>query len=860
MDIERKHMLNSLSDAIKECQLRFGGKRELATDIDGRVCFLCQKLEAIFSHGLKKRYNTSYYLSNNLQLNSIANNLKQSSIIKNTGNLISQFLGDDSSKTQNGTNQNEDQGTNVNDQLSFWQFIKHFMNRFDIERYEVLNYIKTDIGRQRSWLRSCLNEHCLERFTIAALANTNLINQYYEDWCFLLDKSCTSNLPKLISSLESILFAINIDSTNLNIPSRITKSLTVSVPSNLEPIEINQNEASSLPEKNFQEYMNAPQTETSKVLKLKNKHSKRKNNVIVFDNEESESSASPQLSPKMLIGSNSKINQGHYSKSGSNLDDNNKRLVNDINNIQETQSLNEKRINKLSISEDSEKSKTCELSPKITLNGNESPDTSCDGSTNEKNFDIYKCDSSSNLIPVNPSNSIKFDTVSIYSNQSETSSEINLNISKINHVNNTPEMSYSANLKPTEINNLLKKMISTKSETQVNMNIDELHEGLTLKEMREFVLTLIQRKDDLEEKYKRLEKNYKEETICNEGLIEKLKLFEEEKKTSFEYFENKNQNLESENKLLKDQLKKYVSAVQMIRSNNNNTTNIPNDTQESLPAKKENLQRDYSYEAEQYEKKLIQVAEMHGELMEFNSRLHKIINFKNIQVEKLKTELTELRGPLPIELTQEHLSEETGNVEVETLAESISQNSLINIWIPSAFLRSNQSDSYHVYQIYVRIKDEEWNVYRRFSHFYNLNSKLKEEYPIVSTISFPKKKAIGNKDLKFVENRRKMLQEYLRKIVNKISQIDEDLNSKPCRETLSKSIPFLSDRYFLNTPVNSGFLNQTSNYGNSLGHVIRTNTISNTNNFLNGNSEIMSNTPTLNNSNNFANEPMYTGL
>lgn len=40
------------------------------------------------------------------------------------------------------------------------------------------------------------------------------------------------------------------------------------------------------------------------------------------------------------------------------------------------------------------------------------------------------------------------------------------------------------------------------------------------------------------------------------------------------------------------------------------------------------------------------VAEMHGELMEFNSRLHKILNFKTIQIEKLKQELTELRGPV----------------------------------------------------------------------------------------------------------------------------------------------------------------------------------------------------------------------
>ena len=88
---DRKALLNGLSDAIKEvtirrkhlllilrnagfiplqsfkCQLRFGGKRELATETDGRVCFLCSKLEHIFLHGLKRKANnisTNFVLAN----------------------------------------------------------------------------------------------------------------------------------------------------------------------------------------------------------------------------------------------------------------------------------------------------------------------------------------------------------------------------------------------------------------------------------------------------------------------------------------------------------------------------------------------------------------------------------------------------------------------------------------------------------------------------------------------------------------------------------------------------------------------------------------------------------------------------
>lgn len=96
-DAEKTQLLNSLSDAIKEvifqtkyrifrkkiyfvkfikCQLRFGGKRELATDIDGRVCFLCLKLETIFLHGLKNRNLISNLQSNSTVLNAGLNSLK----------------------------------------------------------------------------------------------------------------------------------------------------------------------------------------------------------------------------------------------------------------------------------------------------------------------------------------------------------------------------------------------------------------------------------------------------------------------------------------------------------------------------------------------------------------------------------------------------------------------------------------------------------------------------------------------------------------------------------------------------------------------------------------------------------------
>lgn len=50
-------------------------------------------------------------------------------------------------------------------------------------------------------------------------------------------------------------------------------------------------------------------------------------------------------------------------------------------------------------------------------------------------------------------------------------------------------------------------------------------------------------------------------------------------------------------------------------------------------------------------------------------------------------------------------------------------------------------------QVYIRIKDDEWNVYRRYTEFRTLHHKLQSKYPQVRAYNFPPKKAIGNKVL-----------------------------------------------------------------------------------------------------------------
>lgn len=192
-------------------------------------------------------------------------------------------------------------------------------------------------------------------------------------------------------------------------------------------------------------------------------------------------------------------------------------------------------------------------------------------------------------------------------------------------------------------------------------------------------------------------------------------------------------DLSKENERLKEQLRTYISAVE---------TGIALKTAE-----------DDNDEVKQYEKKLVQVAEMHAELMEFNQYLQK--------------RLQDMESVSTIDL----IDCPTSNVKV---------------CVPSAFLIGKKAYSYHVYQIFVKIGQEEWNVYHRYTNFRELHMQLKKCHQDIANYKFPPKKAIGKKDSRLVEQRRTSLQAYLRHIV----LVLPDLRNCSTRAELVSRLPF----------------------------------------------------------------------
>ena len=87
------------------------------------------------------------------------------------------------------------------------------------------------------------------------------------------------------------------------------------------------------------------------------------------------------------------------------------------------------------------------------------------------------------------------------------------------------------------------------------------------------------------------------------------------------------------------------------------------------------------------------MAELHGELMEFQESLQRQLSSKETYINRLKRELISLRGPLPEEISPFSFSEQQVADRDET------KRPLINIWIPSVFEGGKGTDSHHIYQV-----------------------------------------------------------------------------------------------------------------------------------------------------------------
>ncbi|KAH8276420.1 hypothetical protein KR018_005703 [Drosophila ironensis] len=184
----REDIFRRLQQSAHRIALDFSGK-ELATERHEAVQELCEALEDLLGYGLKQP-------TTGLAFNA-------ASFLQNMQEMVSGNAG--------GSNNNE---------ITFWEFCQAHLTPHERQRYVDLKQIWTNLGRGRAFLRSALNEKRLHSHLLTWLSDEEQLHRYYTPWSLLLNEEAARQLPEILDSLRDVLFALSVDTTELNAPKR----------------------------------------------------------------------------------------------------------------------------------------------------------------------------------------------------------------------------------------------------------------------------------------------------------------------------------------------------------------------------------------------------------------------------------------------------------------------------------------------------------------------------------------------------------------------------------------------------------------------------------------------------------------
>uniref|UniRef100_A0AAR2LCX7 Sorting nexin 29 n=1 Tax=Pygocentrus nattereri TaxID=42514 RepID=A0AAR2LCX7_PYGNA len=765
-DLKRQHLLERLLDAVKQCQIRFGGRKEIASDSDSRVICLCAQFEAVLQHGLKK--------NRGLALTAAA--------IKQAAGFIS--------KTEA--------------ELTFWFYVKEHLNRHELQRFYSLRNIWSELGRGRAWLRCALNEHSLERYLHMLLADRTRLSAFYEEWAFILDEERASMLPTMAAGLNSILFAINIDNTDLNGQVRTGSSVSHLLKESTQGMsslwkESAQGVSTLLREigtatavvPGFSSRSDCPtdplpvlprSTSTDSGLRKERRRKKKITNIISFDDNldvgvEDEEEGNEDVGRSVGKNTACCLSSEEAEEPPESLSAQNGLLEPSDGIISWAETPPQNGILSDTKSIDNEEEDDEDFYRKSQ------PDTQEDPASEEQVV-VGSLSSVSTWSPrqiiTETDNDSSDVLIPLASAEPYTPQDCNAYVSSVEMLGFQGQ---------TESSSLAIDTEKLKAQGKIQSRCSLLKFIVSTVELRQAIVAMMNRKDELTEQNMSLRSLLDGEMEHSAGLRLEVDNLKNKLADLEERHAAKVQALGRENEVLKVQLKKYVGAVQMLkREGNQSIDSLPmlRNCDGTAATSQHRSVADVEELAASYERKLIEVAEMHGELIEFNERLYCSLMAKDNLIGQMRQELIDLRGPVPGDLSQ--TSDDPSLSDFE-----IAHRALVNVWIPSVFLQGRAANAYHVYQVYIRILDNEWNVYRRYAEFRVLHNHLRARFSQVDTFNFPPKKAIGNKDAKFVEERRKQLQGYLRMVMNKLIQILPEFTARPTKETLLQLLPFCQD-------------------------------------------------------------------
>ncbi|XP_017295031.1 pleckstrin homology domain-containing family M member 1 [Kryptolebias marmoratus] len=170
-----KQIKEKLSQSLKALQKRYVTSEVVVTSEDGDANLLCSALEAIFIHGLKSKY-------------------------------IRSEAGGRGRKTDRGPLP----------QPFFWSLLKTVTHRDVITELEKINFLGTDVGRCRAWLRLALNHGLLECYLASLFREDSKLRAHYQPGALLLNEEEREVLLSYLQGLASLTFNLSYKSAVLN--------------------------------------------------------------------------------------------------------------------------------------------------------------------------------------------------------------------------------------------------------------------------------------------------------------------------------------------------------------------------------------------------------------------------------------------------------------------------------------------------------------------------------------------------------------------------------------------------------------------------------------------------------------------
>ncbi|EGD77455.1 hypothetical protein PTSG_08550 [Salpingoeca rosetta] len=805
---ERDALLRRASDAIKAVQREYAGKTTIATDKDSQVTCLCAQLEAILCHGLK------------------------------------------TSRKRNV-------------EFTYWPFVRAFLPQSEVKEIELLSNITTNSGRGRAWLRSALNDQTLKPYLDKFAQQPDVARNFYEGHAFVLDEEKLNMLAMLLQGLETH-FMLELDTATIDAP-RMTPSSTAA--SKQKKHQQEQAQLDTTPAAQDPPSFSSSTTAVAPtvVLKTKKKKKKKKSKKAKASEDSSAvttATATPEpaaTAPQPPQQADPTTSQEPIAQHDDIFAGQDEFLPGDNEPVRKSTTPDLSGLSLEEIMKQQTTSSVAADTPTPTAAATTAAEDGNpgdgDASTAQDNHGTRRDGDSTAMVGSPP-----FQTAATTTTHDNHQHEQHQYGEGDGGEETAQAQDTGADSSNNNKANELRQEAGATSPPGLGANGGVAPNADEVAQLRGTIVTVMQAKEELEasnaallrklaemeEKMDELERQRADERLAFELKQQLIDAESQSFSSARGYDDDYNGGgggaVDEEDAVDHDDTHAHAGGEQGrgrdarrsredqadagagARDDDDDNADDDNDDDEDG-----DLGGYESIEQMQlmHEKTVLQLTQMHSELLEFNEHLQQQLREREKQVVQLGGQVPEqsprfipssahpsssslaLSSSATVTQSTTTMTTTTATRPTRALSDKEKErvrvpagigiqipgsNVQIHLWMPSARVRGKGSSSYYVYQICVKVCNEKWNVFRRYTHFYDLHRQVQHIFP-EANLRLPQKKSLVRKGPKFIEQRRLGLEQYMRDVVSLcVTQPRSPLLKDPSKRSLCEALPFLKER------------------------------------------------------------------